>query len=29
LGGMAPAPIESIVKHFPEELDRYRRDTVE
>jgi formate dehydrogenase iron-sulfur subunit len=29
LGGMTPAPIESIVKHFPEELDRYRRDTVE
>jgi formate dehydrogenase iron-sulfur subunit len=25
MGGMTPAPIESIVEHFPEELDRYRR----
>jgi formate dehydrogenase iron-sulfur subunit len=26
MGGMTPAPIESIVEHFPEELDRYRRN---
>ena len=25
MGGMTPAPIESIVEHFPEELARYRR----
>jgi formate dehydrogenase iron-sulfur subunit len=29
MGGMTPAPIESIVEHFPEELDRYRRETTE
>lgn len=26
MGGMTPAPIESLVEHFPQELDRYRRD---
>ncbi len=25
MGGMTPAPIESIIKHFPAEFDRYRR----
>jgi formate dehydrogenase iron-sulfur subunit len=25
MGGMTPAPIESLVEHFPEELDRYRK----
>ncbi|MBT6149148.1 MAG: hypothetical protein HOH74_27170, partial [Gemmatimonadetes bacterium] len=25
MGGMTPAPIESLIQHFPEELDRYRR----
>jgi formate dehydrogenase iron-sulfur subunit len=25
MGGMTPAPIESLIEHFPEELDRYRR----
>jgi hypothetical protein len=29
MGGMTPAPIESIVNHFPEELDRYRRHAAE
>ena len=25
MGGLTPAPIESLVEHFPSELDRYRR----
>ena len=25
MGGMTPAPIETMLKYFPEELDRYRR----
>ncbi len=29
MGGMTPAPIESIIEHFPEELDRYRREPTE
>lgn len=29
MGGMTPAPIESIVEHFPEELERYRRPAAE
>ena len=27
LGGMIPAPIESLIEHFPEQLARYRRST--
>ena len=26
MGGLTPAPIESLVEHFPAELDRYRRE---
>jgi len=29
MGGMTPAPIESIIEHFPEELDRYRHGEAE
>jgi formate dehydrogenase iron-sulfur subunit len=24
MGGMTPAPIETMMKYFPEELERYR-----
>lgn len=28
MGGMTPAPIESLIEHFPAELDRYRQPAV-